>query len=49
MPNFWGDQWLISWLDLGVNIEIGVKIMLDSDENNEFFYICLCFDILKLC
>jgi hypothetical protein len=25
------------------------KTMLDSGENYKLFYICFCFDILKLC
>jgi hypothetical protein len=33
---------------LGTSTKIGIKIMLDSDENYELFYICFFFYLKKL-
>jgi len=33
---------------LGTGTKIGIKIMLDSDENYELFYICFFFYLKKL-
>jgi hypothetical protein len=43
------EKYVLNWMVMGANTYLGTKNMLNSDENCVLFYICFCFDILKLC